>query len=163
MMGEVRKGAGRDNFGGKLRASSAPWTSGPMPAREPRRGLKEGIAMLLRGGRRNRIGAAVALAAVLVMVLAAPAGASGWGWGEEKIWSGGFFQHVLTWLGLAPSPGVATKTDQGSIIDPNGCPSMHKLLGKQGSIIDPNGGKARSLTPSETMHREPALDPSRRF
>lgn len=89
--------------------------------------------MLLGGGRRNRIGAAVALAAVLVMVLAAPAGASGWGWGEEKIWSGGFLQHVLVWLGLAPSPGVNTKTDQGSQIDPNGAPVLHKSLSQHRS------------------------------
>ena len=89
----------------------------------------------IRGGR-NRIGAVVALVAVLVMVLAAPAGASGWGWGEEKIWSGGFFQQVLVWLGLAPSPGVNTKTDQGSIIDPNGAPVLHKSLSRQGLSVD---------------------------
>lgn len=93
--------------------------------------------MLLRGGGRNRIGAAVALAAVLVMVLAAPAGAAGWGWGEEKVWSGGFFQHVLTWLGLTPSTGVNTKTDQGGSIDPNGAPVLHKSLSQQGSSADP--------------------------
>lgn len=91
--------------------------------------------MLLRGGGRHRIGAAVVLAAVLVMVLAAPAGAAGWGWGEEKVWSGGFFQHVLTWMGLAPSPGANTK-DQGGSIDPNGAPVLHKSLSRQGSSID---------------------------
>lgn len=73
--------------------------------------------MLLRGGRK-RIRVAVALAAVLAVVLAAPAGAKGWG--EERIWSGGFFQHVLMWLGFAPSPGVTSKSDQGISIDPNG-------------------------------------------
>lgn len=74
------------------------------------------------GGGRNRIGAAVALAAVLAMVLAAPAGATGWG--EERGWAGAVYQHVIAWLGLAPSPasdpGVVMKCDQGSQTDPNG-------------------------------------------
>ena len=113
--------------------------------------------MLLGGGGRNRIGAAVALAAVLVMVLAAPAGAAGWGWGEEKVWSGGFFQHVLTWLGLAPSSGVNTKTDQGTQIDPNGAPVLHKSLSKDGSI--PNGSRGIARTACDT-DQGPHIDPN---
>lgn len=101
---------------------------------------------MLLGGGRNRIGAAVALAAVLVMVLAAPAGAAGWGWGEEKIWSGGFFQHVLTWLGLDPSSVVTAKTNQGSQIDPNGAPNL------------PNG--AMLLMKSDATDRSASIDPN---
>jgi hypothetical protein len=111
---------------------------------------------MLLGGGRNRIGAAVALAAVLAMVLAAPAGAAGWGWGEEKNWSGGFFQHVLGWMGLAPGSGVNTKSDQGGSIDPNGI----KLLTKHGLSIDPNGG---SLTTDSTpIDARSSTDPNGR-
>lgn len=97
------------------------------------------------GGGRNRIGAAVALAVVLAMVLAAPAGATGWG--EERGWAGAVYQHVLAWLGLAPShapsPGVVLKCEQGSTIDPNGnCLAKSK----QGSSIDPNGSSTTSFT-----------------
>lgn len=95
--------------------------------------------MLLGGGRgRKRIGAAIALAVVLAMVLASPAGAAGWG--EERDWAG-VYQHVLAWLGLAPSPapdpGVVLKCDQGSSIDPNGnCLNKSR---KQGPPPGPNG------------------------
>lgn len=96
--------------------------------------------MLLGGKRgRNRIGAAIALAVVLAMVLVSPAGAAGWG--EERGWAGVVYQHVLAWLGLAPSPapdpGVILKCDQGSTIDPNGnCLSKNR---KQGPPPSPNG------------------------
>ncbi len=115
--------------------------------------------MLLRGGRRNRIGAAVALVAVLVMVLAAPAEASGWGWGEEKIWSGGFFQQVLTWLSLTPSTGVNTK-GPGGAIDPNGAPVLHKSLNKDGASIDPNGASTTSLANCRTIDDGASIDPN---
>jgi hypothetical protein len=96
------------------------------------------------GGGRNRITAAVALAALLAVVLASPAGAAGWG--EERGWAGGLYQHVLAWLGLAPSPGMALKCDQGSSIDPNGCP---KTVSRHGLSIDPNGGSVTSATPPD--------------
>jgi hypothetical protein len=114
---------------------------------------------MLLGGGRNRIGAAVALAAVLVMVLAAPAGASGWGWGEEKIWSGGFLQHVLTWLGLAPSQGVNTKSDQGSQIDPNGSPNPPKSLSTRGDMHRSERTGAASLTSGVTLDHGSQVDP----
>jgi len=106
------------------------------------------------GGGSNRIGAAVALAAVLAMVLAAPAGATGWG--EERIWGGGLFQQVLTWLRLTPSPAVPAK-DAGSSIDPNGSP---KKISKQGSSIDPNGG---STTSAGTIDQGSQIDPNGRY
>jgi hypothetical protein len=113
---------------------------------------------MLLGGR-NRIRAAVALAAVLTMVLAAPAGASGWG--EERGWAGGVFQHVLVWLGLAPSPapspGVVLKCEQGSQIDPNGCP---KVTRRQRPHIDPNGAGAASLTNSKAVDAGSSIDPN---
>ena len=96
--------------------------------------------MLLGGKRgRNRIGAAIALAMVLAMVLASPAGATGRG--EERGWAGAVYQHVLVWLGLAPSPapnpGVILKCDAGSQTDPNGaCLPKGR---RQGPRIDPNG------------------------
>ena len=96
--------------------------------------------MLLGGERgRNRIRATIALAAVLAMVLASPAGAAGWG--EERGWAGTVYQHVLAWLGIAPSPapdpGVILKCDQGGSIDPNGM--CLKKGRRQGSRIGPNG------------------------
>jgi hypothetical protein len=98
--------------------------------------------MLLRGGR-NRIRAAVALAAVLAMVLASPAGAAGWG--EERDWAGAVYEHVLAWLGLAPSPapipanpGVVLKCDLGSQVDPNGA-CLPKGRRQGGSRTNPNG------------------------
>jgi hypothetical protein len=112
---------------------------------------------MLLGGGRNRIGAAVALAAVLVMVLAAPAGASEWSWGEDRSWSGGFFQHVLVWLGLAPSPDGNPKMDQGSQIDPNGTP---KVTTKQGPHIDPNGTGAATLTSGVALDHGSQVDPN---
>jgi hypothetical protein len=104
--------------------------------------------MLLAGGRggRNRIGATVALAAVLVMVLAAPAGASGWGWGEDRSWSGGFFEHVLVWLGLAPSPGGNTRTDAVLSHKPGSSPKLS------------NG--AMALTKSDATDRSASIDPN---
>lgn len=113
--------------------------------------------MLLKGGR-NPIGAAVALAALLAMVLAAPAGAAGWG--EERGWTGGLYQHVLAWLGLAPSPGMALKCDQGSIIDPNGCP---KAARRQGPHTRPNGVGATSLTKSTPPDQGSSIDPNGHF
>jgi hypothetical protein len=91
--------------------------------------------MFTRG--KNRLGAVVALVAVLAVVLAAPAGAADRASrGEERNWVRGLAQRVLVWLGVAPSAGVVVKCDQGSSIDPNGCP---KATGEQGSQIDPNG------------------------
>lgn len=96
--------------------------------------------MLLGGGRgRNRIGAAIALTAVLAMILASPAGAREWG--EERDWAGAVSQHVLAWLGIAPSPttsqGVVLKCDAGSQVDPNGaCLSKSR---RQGPRTGPNG------------------------
>ena len=85
--------------------------------------------MLTRRGR-TRAGAAVALAAVLVLVVAAPAGAAGWGGrSEARELAGGLLPRVLAWLGLAPDQGAALKCDQGSSIDPNGCP---KAAGERG-------------------------------
>jgi len=100
--------------------------------------------MLLGGGRgRSRIGAAIALAAVLAMVLASPAGANGWG--EERDWAGAVYEHVLAWLGLAPSPapspansGVVLKCDLGSQVDPNGA-CLPKGRRQGGSRTNPNG------------------------
>jgi hypothetical protein len=111
--------------------------------------------MFLRGGR-NRIGAAFALAALLAMVLAAPAGASGWG--EERIWAGGLYQHVLAWLGLAPSPGMVLKCDDhGASIDPNGCP---KASPKQGRHIGSNRAGAVPLANSKTIDAGSSIDPN---
>ena len=111
--------------------------------------------MLLRGGR-NRIGAAVALAAVLAMVLAAPAGAAGWG--EERDWAVGVYQHILAWLGLAPSPGMVLKCDDhGASIDPNGCP---KASTKQGRHIGSNGAGAVPLANSKTIDAGASIDPN---
>jgi hypothetical protein len=99
--------------------------------------------MLLGGGRGgNRIGAVVALVAVLAMVVVSPAGAAGAAkWGEERDWAGGVYQHVLAWLGLAPSPasnpGVVLKCDLGSQTDPNGA-CLPKSR-RQGPRTGPNG------------------------
>lgn len=97
--------------------------------------------MLLGGERgRNRVGAVVALVAVLAMVLASPAGAAGWG--EERDWAGAVYQHVLAWLGLAPSQapsqGVVLKCEQGSSIDPNGNCVVKKGR-QQGPRTGPDG------------------------
>jgi len=103
--------------------------------------------MLLGGERgRSRIAAAIALAAVLAMVPASPAGAAGRG--EERDWAGAVYQHVLAWLGLAPSPapspGVVLKCDDhGASIDPNGCP---KAATKQGPHLGRNGSLPKIKT-----------------
>jgi hypothetical protein len=110
---------------------------------------------MLPGGGRNRIRAAVALAALLAMALAVPAGATGWG--EERSWTGGLYQHVLAWLGVGPSPGVALKCDQGSSIDPNGCP---KVATKKGPHTRPNGVGAKSLTKGTPPDQGPHIDPN---
>jgi hypothetical protein len=115
--------------------------------------------MLLGGERgRNRIGAAIALAVVLAMVLASPAGAAGGG--EERDWAGAIYQHVLAWLSLAPSPapslGVVLKCDQGSQVDPNGCP---KVTRRQRPHIDPNGA-GTSLTNSKAVDAGSSIDPN---
>jgi len=97
---------------------------------------------MLSGGKRgrNRIGAAIALAMVLAMVLVSPAGAVGWG--EERDWAGAVYQHVLAWLGLAPSPApdpsVVMKCDQGPQVDPNGA-CLPKARRQDGSRTGPNG------------------------
>jgi hypothetical protein len=108
--------------------------------------------MFSRG--KNRVGAAVALMVVLAMVVATPAGAAGGrSWGEERGWMGGLVQQVLAWLGMPPSQGAGalSKCDQGSSIDPNGCP---KDLSVHGSSIDPNGA-----TSSTTDHGS-QIDPN---
>jgi hypothetical protein len=79
--------------------------------------------MLQRG--RPRLFFVLTLATVLALALSPPSGAAGWTvWraeGPEAI--SGFFAHVLVRLGLAPPPRVVLKCgDQGSTIDPNGCP-----------------------------------------
>lgn len=95
---------------------------------------------MFRRGERKRVGAAVALAAVLALGLAAPAAAKDWGgWSEAREWTGGLLPRVLGWLGYASNSAVIQKCDQGTSIDPNGCP---KTMGvsKDGPAIDPNGG-----------------------
>jgi len=77
---------------------------------------------------------------VLAMVLVSPAGAVGWG--EERDWAGAVYQHVLAWLGLAPSPApdpsVVMKCDQGPQVDPNGA-CLPKARRQDGSRTGPNG------------------------
>ena len=58
--------------------------------------------------------------------------------GGREEWADVLYRQVTAWLGVAPiqGPGALPKCDQGSSIDPNGCP---KALGDQGASIDPNG------------------------
>ena len=106
--------------------------------------------MFLRG-RKNRVGATVALAAVLAMALAAPAGAVPWGgFGEARELTSGLLPRVLAWLTPAPNPGIL-KCDGGATIDPNGVchkassvPAYASVKCDQGSTIDPNGGCHKS-------------------
>jgi hypothetical protein len=103
--------------------------------------------MFLRGGK-TLVGAAM-FAAVLAIALAAPAGAAPWGgWGEARELMGSFLPRVLAWLTPASNPG-SLKCDQGSQIDPNGCP---KATSHPGSI----GPRAVSPAGSRTNDDGPA-------
>jgi len=97
----------------------------------------------------------VTLVVVMVLSLGSPLAAAGWEiparWGDSGDFLKGF-THVLTWLGVWPSQGVALKCDQGGSIDPNGCPKA--LVGDQGSSIDPNGATpdGRSSIDPNSLH-----------
>lgn len=90
-----------------------------------------------------RIGAAAVLVAVLALASAGPAGAAGWSdWGDAREWSGRIVPRILSWLGLGPTPMALPKCDQGSQIDPNGCPKATKASrtkADHGPSIAPNG------------------------
>src|SRR5258706_9472520 len=82
------------------------------------------------------------LAVVMVLSLGSPLAAAGWEMPAKWMDSGDFlksFTRVLTWLRVAPVPGIALKCDRSSSIDPNGCPKA--LTGGYGGGSIPNSGK----------------------
>lgn len=91
--------------------------------------------------KMNRLGAAAAIVVMLALTLASPASAAGrTGWGEAQELAGGLLQRVAVWLGLTPDPGFVFKCDEGSSIDPNGCPkATDSSKADDGAHIDPNG------------------------
>jgi hypothetical protein len=106
--------------------------------------------MFLRN--KNRVGAVVALVLVLSLVLTAPARAAGWPvWEGAPIWAGHLLPRALAWLGLVKS----TCGEQGSSIDPNGCP---KAL-KHGSQIEPNEASTRPDGASVSADHGSSIDP----
>jgi len=94
--------------------------------------------MFLRRRVKTRIGAAV-FAAVLAMVLAAPAGAAPWsGFGEAQGVTSGFLPRIMAWLSVgSASNGMMKICDDGSQIDPNGCP-------KAPGVVAPGRGGMRA-------------------
>jgi hypothetical protein len=103
---------------------------------------------------KNRVGAAVVLAMALTLMMTAPAGAAGWPvWGDAPIWAGQFLPRVLGWLGFIKSHSAC---EQGSSIDPNGCP---KAL-THGSQIDPNGGSSTTAGASVPADHGSSIDPN---
>jgi hypothetical protein len=100
--------------------------------------------MFRRGGKK-RLAAAVALTTVLALGLAAPAAAKDWGrWSEAREWAGGLLPLVLGWLGDALNSAMIQKSEQGTSIDPNGCPkamSTHAAPSHRGTI----GAEQRGL------------------
>jgi hypothetical protein len=89
--------------------------------------------MFLRRRGKSRVGA-VAILAVLAIVLAAPAGAAPWGgFGEARELMSGFLPRIVVWLSVGPAPnGVSKICDDGSQIDPNGCPKAVGALPASG-------------------------------
>jgi hypothetical protein len=79
----------------------------------------------------------------VVLCLGSPLAAAGWEmparWADSRDLLNGF-TRVLTWLGVAPVPGIALKCDRSSSIDPNGCPKA--LTGDHGGGSIPNQGRA---------------------
>lgn len=65
----------------------------------------------------------------------------------REILAGRWVPRLLLWLGLAPADEESrVKCDQGSSIDPNGCP---KEPSKAGLSIDPNGEHVTTGAESE--------------
>jgi hypothetical protein len=78
---------------------------------------------------KTRVGTVLLAATLLGLILVAPAGAAGWiGWGEAGPGEG-VVPRVLAWLGFGLQPVVVMKCDDGSLIDPNGCPKMQSESG----------------------------------
>lgn len=96
------------------------------------------------------------LAVVVVLSLGSPLAAAGWEMPVRWMDSGDFlkdFTRFLNGLGVRPAQKSTPTCDQGSTIDPNGCPkALSRVHGRsidpngstrvtadQGSTIDPNG------------------------
>jgi hypothetical protein len=80
------------------------------------------------------------LAVVVALSLGSPLAAAGWEMPARWASPGDFlkgFTRVLTWLGVKPTLKSAPTCDQGSSIDPNGCPKA--LVKDHRGSIDHNG------------------------